>query len=487
MCSVIGGTLRDAGDRRELVPRIKHLLLSSEERGRDSFGFAIQTVNPFTLTRGSELYRYKEGFNDHAKEAALNTLILSTPQKTFVGNFRGEPTTEWVEEKSDEDVQPFVSPDGTWFFSHNGTIANDKEILDGATPPTRIDSYAIGVALQRYGFIKTVREILKGSFALVAYKIGDDSLYYATNYKPMYALAVDAGVLVASQESYLLTGDDEGNLRSPKIQRIKPYTYGMFRSDGLYSSSTLLPKPAKRRTLVVCSGGLDSGVVAWHHHCMGDEVALFHLQYNAKAEGPEVEAVKALAAYMDVPAFFVRTDFFSEFASSALTDANVAINTSKGGEAGAEFAHEWVPARNTVLLALATAYAEKHGYNIVALGSNMEEGGAYPDNEMEFINRWRDMAPFAVGPYTSMDYADPCGPLVKHEIVELGAGQNMPFELTWSCYEGEEVFGTRPVKKYGSELTSTSELMHCGQCGPCAMRRKAFQMAGVEDPTFYAH
>ena len=60
----------------------------------------------------------------------------------FLGNARGEPTTEWVAGKQEADVQPFTSPSGLWKFSHNGTIANDKALRTGALP-TSIDSAAI--------------------------------------------------------------------------------------------------------------------------------------------------------------------------------------------------------------------------------------------------------------------------------------------------------------------------------------------------------
>lgn len=483
MCSIIGGFLRtdSSQEAMEYLDRLQVTMIASIERGRDSFGVAIHD----NLTLETERLRFPKGPTNSAIVLALET-IRKNKSCTFVGNFRGEPTTEWVEQKRVEDVQPFSSPNDEWFFSHNGTIANDKEILDELYKhaPTAIDSYAIGVALEAHGFKDTVQKHLKGSFAIVAYHKRTGVLYYATNYKPLYAIALDGGVIVASQERYLFHPNDANDLYAPRIQKLGPYTMGYIQGNGSFTVEKLNPMPDKRRTLVVCSGGLDSGVVAWKHFREGDDIALLHLRYGAKAEGPEVRAVERLGAAMDCPVLFVNTDFFSKFAGSTLTDPTLAINTSRGGEAGAEFAHEWVPARNTVMLALATAYAEKHNYNIVALGSNMEEGGAYPDNEMEFINRWRDLAPFAVKAYHPLTYSDPCGPLVKHEIVELGAALGMPFEMTWSCYEGQ---WTDPELLDEDTFHYKSEIVHCGICGPCAMRRKAFRMAGVEDPTIYAH
>src|SRR5690606_36813554 len=120
-------------------------------------------------------------------------------------------------------------------------------------------------------------------------------------------------------------------------------------------------------------GRLDSGTVAWAHHASGDEVHLLHLEYGARSEEEEVRAVTALAERIGTKPLFIKTDFFQQFADSVLTNPDLSINRTGGGEAGAELAHEWVPARNTVMLALALAVAERHGFDVIALGSNMEE------------------------------------------------------------------------------------------------------------------
>ena len=96
---------------------------------------------------------------------------------------------------------------------------------------------------------------------------------------------------------------------------------------------------------------------------------------------------------------FLETDFFRQWAPSALTDPEVKIHKERGGEAGAEFAHEWVAARNFNFLAQATGIAEAHGYPFIALGVNLEEAGAYPDNEGIFGIRINEVLPYAVGPY----------------------------------------------------------------------------------------
>jgi len=120
-----------------------------------------------------------------------------------------------------------------------------------------------------------------------------------------------------------------------------------------------------------------------------------------------------------------------------------------------------------VMLALATAFAEARGINTIALGNNLEEAGAYPDNEPEFINRFNGMLPFAVGDGKRVRVIMPVGNLMKHEIVALGHTNGAPLHLTWSCYRAGSI--------------------HCGTCGPCYMRRTAFEINKLPEVIQYAN
>jgi 7-cyano-7-deazaguanine synthase len=150
--------------------------------------------------------------------------------------------------------------------------------------------------------------------------------------------------------------------------------------------------------------------------------------------------------------------------ASPLTDGTKGIASDGDGRAGAEFAHEWVPARNLIMLAIATGIAEAHGFDVLAVGTNLEESGAYPDNEMEFVKRLNALLPFAVGSRRKVRVEMPAGNLMKHEIVKRGVAVDAPLDLTWSCYHAGD--------------------HHCGQCGPCYMRRRGFEMNGLADPVF---
>lgn len=475
MCSIIGGYVGPQTDQQE----IKTLFTLSQERGHDAFGlfFAPEDLeDPYQVA--------DSGYNDPPNEIEWDELGAFS-QGILLGCLRGEPTTEWNGETADKDIQPFTV--GQWTVVHNGTIANDKDLIremeatSSQVSPTHVDTWVIAMVFDRFGFEVGLRK-LKGSFAILAYRSEEPSkVYYACNYKPLWVLG-DAGsqtVLFASQRKYLEPVSSDDFLSTVQPHQIEPYTYGSINGGYHQRLGTLYPvRTGRKKTLVVCSGGLDSGVVAWYHAIRkGDDVTLLHLRYNAKAEPNEVRAIQNLqyriAAELnvpldDVPVAMLETNFFSLHATSSLTDDTREVAK---GVAGAEYAHEWVPARNTVMMALAFAYAEAHGYDCIALGSNQEEScGGYPDNEQEFINKLRDLAPYAVKPYHQLEISDPLGGMMKHEIVTFGSQLPgfMPFDFTWSCYK------------------ANTEGIHCGDCGPCVMRQRAFKMAGVEDPTKYA-
>jgi len=454
-------------------PMLTQLALKSFQncaaRGDDSWGMGYVKDYKKEFNRvvapGSVV---PEGFLD--RKGHLDPHQVSS----LIGNFRGEPTTEWVLDKTEADCQPFISPSGRWCFTHNGTIANDKEIggdLWDDYLPTPIDSWVIGLVLDAYGFEKGIKELL-GSFAILAIDLENpDQLQYAVNYKPLYVLGGPSALIqVASQPEYLerLEVIDNPSVFDSRPFQIKPYTIGTIHRSGKITSKSLYPpkKTGKKRVLAVCSGGLDSSTVAWMHYKDGDCVELFHVRYGCKAQSNELLAVHDLASMMNTKVNLIDSTFFSNHANSILTDDGV-VNKSGDGEAGTEYAHEWVPARNLVLLSMAIAYAEAHDFDTIAFGSNIEEAGAFPDNTVEFINKLNDTIPYAVKPYHQMEISHPSGGWVKHKIVREGLRLGMPYEYTWSCYEGGKV--------------------PCNSCGPCQMRRTAFEMNDSVDPLLVKH
>jgi len=481
MCSVVGGFVSDVNS--DALDLIETLYDRSLDRGSDAVGLFHR---PWDSGEEETVFIHQRG-----DDVSDKGQVPPQGPYTFLGCFRGEPTTEWHGNTTWADIQPFTV--GDWTVVHNGTIANDKALREECRTtseqeiPTETDTWTIAYVLSRYGWQKGIAK-LTGSFAILAVNRRQPTrIYYAVNYKPLYVFHdVDSGAfLFGSQASYFDT-DGHAALNKPSPMQVEPYTYGWYDYDTAANIVTVhkdtlydIDVTTQGRVLMVCSGGLDSTVAAWSYHARGYEVDLLHFRYECRAEVQEVTAVYDLSVRLGGKVIDLPMNFFLQHANSTLTDPSKAIAQ---GESGAEFAHEWVPARNTVFIALAVAYAEANGYDIVGLGTNQEEScGGYPDNEQEFVNKWNDLIPFAVKPYVKLRVDDPLGGMMKHEIVTHGTETGAPFHISWSCYEG-----TKLTAPFAEGLTAEGRTIHCGTCGPCTMRKRAFQMAKISDPTEYA-
>lgn len=484
MCSIFGALLigMNTIDRRTHANEIlDHMYGASHERGRDGRGYHLLTPSePVPVhkrdTRRGDPFDLALQFYPIRSNRTLEAdpQAVSKPY-CLIGNTRAEPTTEFVENKREQDQQPYAL--GNWAIVHNGTIANDKGMRTYDVD-TNIDSAAVVEQLdvrssvsnqpafitcpRYYDFVDTIRT-LKGSFAILASNSETPgTIYFACNYRPIWYARTAFGVFFASTRQCF----------PPHLapQMIPPYTMGTFDVGNSYEFpmhiEPLVVQPwgdgVPAKALVVCSGGLDSVVAATEMVRRGHPTTLVHFRYGSRAEGPEVVAVQAAAKALGVPVVIKALPVYDP-SDSPLLQADAAV---AGGEEGAEFAHEWVPARNLLLLSVATAMAEAGGYELLVLGNNLEEAGAYPDNEPEFIARFNDLLPFAVGDGKRLRVVMPVGNLMKHEIVAKGLALGAPLDKTWSCYRAGE--------------------MHCGTCGPCYMRRKAFAINKADEVIQYA-
>mgnify|MGYP000181437484 FL=1 len=393
-------------------------------------------------------------------------------------NCRAEPTTEIVPSPTDVDQQPYIV--GDWVVVHNGTIANDKELLakHSLTSPTRIDSWVIAGMLDKltprfadtaedydedyvpdgilYQVFESVIKELVGSFAIIAHcRYGSDALFYATNYRPLY------------YKRTIAHGATLSAVRGEGFTLVRPYSWGTIDTYGnITERGLLLPEVReKQRSLVVLSGGLDSTTVATMLKRAGHDVECLHFTYGCRAQERELEAVSNIAAALDCRLHVIdMTDLFKAVGHSRLT-VTKPNDVIDNGEAGAEQAIEWVPARNTIMSSVAIGIAEGHGFDNIALGINLEEsGGGYTDNVLDLYEGFNGLMQWIVGVNKQVKFTSPVGHLMKHEIVREGVAAGAPLELTWSCYN--------PGEK------------HCGNCGPCTMRRRAFERNGLRDPVF---
>lgn len=459
MCAIIGALVTDNSNTAKKI--LQHIWLKSHERGRDGRGYMYLGFLP-------------DGSRDFVKKRDCTRSDgepLSFPPeitlRTFVGNLRAEPTTEYVQNKHTHDQQPYTL--AGWSIVHNGTIANDKDLrtnmhlsgIDSAVIVERLEKYENTLLMDSWSMFKQTIADLTGSFAILASKHSNNRVIYAAaNYRPIWYLNVPlVGVFFASARHYFPDG-----FGVPEM--LSPYTMAQFHADNRNRieiiTEPILKVPPNNKALVICSGGLDSVVAATWAIKQGMDVSLIHFSYGSRAGHPEAKAIAAIADELGIKDVFSQPIDIYRTCDSPLLDK---FSPIAGGEKGAEFAYEWVPARNLLMLSMATAIAEARGIQTLILGNNLEEAGAYPDNEPEFIAKFNDLLPFAIGDGKRMQVLMPVGNLMKHEIVALGHELGAPLHLTWSCYRA----GHR----------------HCGKCGPCYMRRTAFQINNLPEVIDY--
>jgi 7-cyano-7-deazaguanine synthase len=456
MCGIVGIVARTP-----VTDVVRKAFEANNARGRDSWGFWTP-ADSFRATIGFP------GYDDENDDAWMGT------KDVLIANMRAEPTTEFVLRKDKTDVQPYEY--GDWVVVHNGTIANDKQLVaeHNLAPNTRIDSWVIAPMLHTYGFLQGIQKLV-GSYAIIAInKTLPDRIYFAMNYRPLYKHIDDIGSVVLSSvplsdNDALLPAYSYGCI----IRREREIEVELF-PGGIYN--LIRRENRGKKALVVHSGGLDSTVAATKLVRDGYDVTLLHFAYGARAQGPEERAVLNVSAALGVPHLIVTTPIFTDvIKGSRLT--NTKEDNFAEGEAGAEYAHEWVPARNLILSSIAIGIAESRGFDYIALGANLEEAGAYPDNEPEFLRQLQKLMPYAVSDGKQITILTPVGNLMKHEIVKLGLQINAPMDMSWSCYDA----ATAPVGN-----TEYRAWQHCGKCGPCYMRRVAFEINGRVDPVFAA-
>jgi 7-cyano-7-deazaguanine synthase len=400
-------------------------------------------------TSSIKLNRLRENARDRGRDGGdMKFFQVDRAGSVWLGNWRATPTTE-VERA------PYQPYDG---LVHNGTIANDKEL--GALPG-EVDSMVLPRVLRGsdlHSFVESLARV-KGSFALAW--ATDRDLYLAANYKPLYWWSPRRGELYfASMERHFDGVIPEGAAPVP----LGPYEAMTWsQTDG----ATIAPLHRKRdhmglRSLVIASAGLDSTTVAAMLRNEGHQVTLLHFRYGCLATKQELERIPRIAEALKCDYLVLDIEGLYKVVggSTLLTPGSTIVP----GLTGAEWAYEWVPARNLVMLSAATAYAEANGYDFIALGNNLEESGAYPDNEEEFTHRFNGLLDYAVNEGHKVRVLTPVGALMKHEIVRTGLALGAPYEHTWSCYKNGDT--------------------HCGECGPCYMRRTAFERNGAVDPVF---
>ena len=225
-----------------------------------------------------------------------------------------------------------------------------------------------------------------------------------------------------------------------------------------------------QRAVVLLSGGLDSTTCLAVARAEGLEAHCLSVDYGQRHKGELARARRIARALGAAGHRVVRVDL-SVFGGSALTDRAIAVPKGRSERRMArDIPVTYVPARNTVLLALALAHAETIGAEDIFVGVNAIDYSGYPDCRPAFLRAFEKLAKVATRAGVEgrpLRIRAPLLRLSKAEIVKLGTALEVPYRMTLSCYD--------PVRGRA-----------CGRCDACRLRRKGFADAGVPDPTQYA-
>jgi len=214
------------------------------------------------------------------------------------------------------------------------------------------------------------------------------------------------------------------------------------------------------KSVVVLSGGMDSSVLAYWSKDQGDQVVAITVLYGQR-HVKELDAARVICDRLGIKHEVADLGGAAQlFAGSALTGTG---EVPHGHYADESMKKTVVPNRNMVLLSLGIALAVREKAQRVLYGAHSGDHAIYPDCRPEYFRAMGqaamrcDWEPIHLeAPFMDRD---------KAAIASLGNMLKVPFQETWSCYEGGE--------------------LHCGKCGTCVERREAFQLANVSDPTMY--
>jgi len=220
-----------------------------------------------------------------------------------------------------------------------------------------------------------------------------------------------------------------------------------------------------KSAVVLLSGGLDSATVLAIARHDGWECRALSVDYGQRHRA-ELDAAARVAASLGAAEHRVVPIDLTVFGGSALTDRAIDVPS----EASPGIPVTYVPARNTIFLALALAYAEVTASDAIFIGVNAVDYSGYPDCRPQFLAAFAALANLATKRAvegTSIAIAAPIVDMTKADIVRRGIALGVDYSLTVSCYNADRAGRA------------------CGRCDACRFRRQGFAEAGIADPTRY--
>ncbi len=225
-----------------------------------------------------------------------------------------------------------------------------------------------------------------------------------------------------------------------------------------------------KRAVVLLSGGLDSATTLAICRAEDFEVHALSFRYGQR-HAREIAAAEKVAHSLGAKEHRIAEIDLRLFGGSALTSDLPVPKERATAEMATAIPTTYVPARNTIFLAYALAYAESLGAADIFIGANAVDYSGYPDCRPEFIRAFEQLANLATRAGVEGKRYKIHAPLLamtKAEIIQRGHSLGVDFSLTHSCYD------------------PTPEGLACGECDSCQLRRRGFRAAGLEDPIAYA-
>ncbi|MBZ7931796.1 7-cyano-7-deazaguanine synthase QueC [Campylobacter sp. RM12910] len=221
-----------------------------------------------------------------------------------------------------------------------------------------------------------------------------------------------------------------------------------------------------KKALCIISGGMDSTLCAYLAKKEGYEIVALHFDYEQRTQKKERECFEKICQTLKVEkTYILDVSFIKIIGGNALTNKELNIPKNELLLNSDTPPITYVPFRNGIFLSIAGSLAEKENCESIFIGVVEEDGSGYPDCTCEFIEKAESFINNGTSKNFKVSLKTPLINLNKGQIVELALKENVPLELTWSCYENNDEA--------------------CGECDSCLLRLKGFKKAGIKDRIKY--
>lgn len=221
-----------------------------------------------------------------------------------------------------------------------------------------------------------------------------------------------------------------------------------------------------KKALCIISGGMDSTLCAYLAKKEGYEIVALHFDYEQRTQKKERECFEKICQTLKVEkTYILDVSFIKTIGGNALTNTELSIPKNELLLNNVNPPITYVPFRNGIFLSIAGSLAEKENCESIFIGVVEEDGSGYPDCTFEFIKKAENFINNGTSKNFKVSLKTPLIKLNKGQIVKLALSENVPLELTWSCYENNDEA--------------------CGECDSCLLRLRGFKKAGIKDKIKY--